>query len=145
MSGTAAGSLQDGTQLHSPVEVAKALGCSEWWVKEQARRRRIPFTWIGGSYRFTAEHVREIIRVFEVRPNVDGAPGDGPVAGGSSREWLGACRSTSVTEATSAAWSRRRILAGRVKGVRRGVCGEAGRLLARPVSDRTWPLRHGLR
>jgi hypothetical protein len=44
------------------------LRCSEWWVKEQARRRRIPFAWIGGGYRFTGEHVAEIVRLFEVRP-----------------------------------------------------------------------------
>ena len=48
------------------------LRCSEWWVKEQARRRRIPFCWIGGSYLFTDEHITEIIRLFEVRP-VEGA------------------------------------------------------------------------
>lgn len=44
------------------------LRCSEWWVKEQARKRRIPYCWIGGSYRFTPEHVAEIARLFEVRP-----------------------------------------------------------------------------
>jgi len=55
-------------RLYSPAEIAKALGCSEWWVKEQARKRRIPFTWIGGSYRFTNEHLTEIIRIFEKRP-----------------------------------------------------------------------------
>jgi len=44
------------------------LRCSEWWVKEQARKRCIPFSWIGGSYRFTDEHVAEIIALFEVRP-----------------------------------------------------------------------------
>ncbi|MER7275847.1 helix-turn-helix domain-containing protein [Dactylosporangium sp. NPDC000244] len=54
--------------LHRPAEVAKILDCSEWWVKEQARKRRIPFAWIGGSYRFTDEHLAEIIRIFEVRP-----------------------------------------------------------------------------
>jgi hypothetical protein len=45
------------------------LRCSEWWVKEQARRRRIPYCWIGGSYLFTDEHVAEIVRLFEVRPD----------------------------------------------------------------------------
>jgi excisionase family DNA binding protein len=60
-------------QLLTPREVAKALKCSEWWVKEQARRRRIPFTWIGGSYRFTVEHLEEIVRVFEHHPTP--APG----------------------------------------------------------------------
>jgi hypothetical protein len=50
------------------AEVATMLRCSEWWVKEQARKRRIPYSWIGGSYLFTPEHLAEIIRVFEVRP-----------------------------------------------------------------------------
>lgn len=54
--------------LHRPAEVAKILRCSEWWVKEQARKGRIPFSWIGGSYRFTNEHVAEIVRLFERRP-----------------------------------------------------------------------------
>jgi hypothetical protein len=44
------------------------LRCSEWWVKEQARKRRIPYSWIGGSYLFTDEHVAEIMRRFEVQP-----------------------------------------------------------------------------
>jgi hypothetical protein len=60
--------------LLSPADVAKALGCSEWWVKEQARRRRIPFSWIGGSYRFTDEHLQEIIRAFEHRPTAAPTP-----------------------------------------------------------------------
>jgi len=54
--------------LYSAGQVAKALGCSAWWVKEQARRRRVPFTLVGGSYRFTEEHFAEIISVFEERP-----------------------------------------------------------------------------
>ncbi|MFF0091374.1 helix-turn-helix domain-containing protein [Streptomyces canus] len=59
-------------QLHRAAEVAQALGCSEWWVKEQARRGRIPYTKPGGSYRFTAEHVLEIMRIFESRPAESG-------------------------------------------------------------------------
>ncbi|MCC3774074.1 helix-turn-helix domain-containing protein [Streptomyces sp. UNOB3_S3] len=54
--------------LYRPAEVAEAFGCSEWWVKEQARRRRIPFTRVGGAYRFTAEYFVEIVAVFEERP-----------------------------------------------------------------------------
>lgn len=54
--------------LHRPADVAKMLQCSEWWVKEQARKRRIPFSLIGGSYRFTDEHVAEVIRLFEEHP-----------------------------------------------------------------------------
>lgn len=58
--------------LHRPADVAAMLLCSEWWVKEQARKRRIPFAWIGGGYRFTDEHVAEIIRRAEVLPDDGG-------------------------------------------------------------------------
>jgi excisionase family DNA binding protein len=54
-------------RLYVPAEVAQRLRCSERWVKEQARRRRIPFCWTGGSYRFTDEHVATIVRLFEVQ------------------------------------------------------------------------------
>jgi hypothetical protein len=59
------------TTFYRPAEVAKLLHCSEWWIKEQARKRRIPFCWIGGSYLFTDDHVAEIVRIFEVRPAED--------------------------------------------------------------------------
>lgn len=54
--------------VYLPRDIAKALHCSEWWVKEQARRGRIPYSKPGGSYRFTAEHFVEIMRIFESRP-----------------------------------------------------------------------------
>jgi hypothetical protein len=54
--------------LHRAADVARMLRCSEWWVKEQARNRRIPYSFIGGSYRFTDQHVVEIVKLFEVRP-----------------------------------------------------------------------------
>ena len=53
---------------YRPAEVAASLRCSAWWVKEQARRGRIPYSWIGGVYLFTDEHIAEIVRLFEVRP-----------------------------------------------------------------------------
>lgn len=59
--------------LYRPADVAKMLQCSEWWIKEQARNRRIPYSWIGGSYRFTEEHIEEMIRLFEQRPEFSGA------------------------------------------------------------------------
>ncbi|WP_071812594.1 DNA-binding protein [Lentzea guizhouensis] len=58
----------DSPKLHKPVDVAKRLGCSEWWVKEQARRRRIPYSWIGGRYLFTDAHINEIVLICEKRP-----------------------------------------------------------------------------
>ncbi|MCA2215811.1 helix-turn-helix domain-containing protein [Jidongwangia harbinensis] len=51
--------------FYLPRDVARILKCSEWWVKEQARRRRIPFCWVGGGYRFTPDHIAEIARLFE--------------------------------------------------------------------------------
>lgn len=55
--------------LFRPSEIAEALGVSEWWVKEQARRGRIPCTRPAGAYRFTAEHFAEIVQFFEERPS----------------------------------------------------------------------------
>lgn len=78
--GTPGRSVPASIPLHRPADVARMLQCSEWWVKEQARKRRIPFTWIGGSYRFTDEHVAEVIRLFEQRPESESA-----MSGNSSR------------------------------------------------------------
>ncbi|WP_258037165.1 MULTISPECIES: helix-turn-helix domain-containing protein [unclassified Streptomyces] len=57
-------------RLHRPEEVAAFLGCSAWWVKDRARRRLIPFTRVGRAYRFTGEHLAEIIRMNETRPAI---------------------------------------------------------------------------
>jgi len=54
-------------RFYLPSEVADRLRCSEWWVKEQARRRRVPYCWIGGAYRFTEQHVEAIAQLFEVQ------------------------------------------------------------------------------
>ncbi|MCA1223216.1 helix-turn-helix domain-containing protein [Streptomyces sp. 8L] len=55
-------------RLYRPEEIAETLGCSAWWVKDRARRRLIPHTRIGRSYRFTAGHLVEIVRLYEERP-----------------------------------------------------------------------------
>ena len=55
-------------RLHRPEDVAAVLGCSAWWVKDRARRRLIPYTRVGRAYRFTADHLAEIIRLNEKRP-----------------------------------------------------------------------------
>lgn len=60
--------MSDLPKLFTPEEIAEALRCSAWWVKEQARRKRVPFTKAGGAYRFTAEHFDAIVQVFEERP-----------------------------------------------------------------------------
>ncbi|WP_196218162.1 helix-turn-helix domain-containing protein [Streptomyces blattellae] len=55
-------------RLYRPEEIAEALGCSAWWVKDRARRSLIPHTRVGRAYRFTAEHLAEIVRLHEARP-----------------------------------------------------------------------------
>ncbi|GAA2666232.1 helix-turn-helix domain-containing protein [Actinoplanes palleronii] len=63
-----AGGATERLTFYRAADVAERLGCSHWWVKEQARNRRIPYCWIGGSCRFTEEHVAEIARLTEVQP-----------------------------------------------------------------------------
>ncbi|WP_445075728.1 helix-turn-helix domain-containing protein [[Kitasatospora] papulosa] len=55
-------------RLYGPEKVAAVLGCSAWWVKDRARRRLIPFTRVGRAYRFSDDHLAEIIRMHEERP-----------------------------------------------------------------------------
>jgi len=61
---TAAGLVR----LYTAKEAADSLRVSEYWVKERARRREIPFTLVGGAYRFTEAHLDEIVEIFEQRP-----------------------------------------------------------------------------
>ena len=72
-------------RLYEAEEVATALGCSEWWVKEQARRRRIPFIRSGGGYRFTEAHFAEILHLLEERPARTGQQVAGPQSGTGHR------------------------------------------------------------
>ena len=52
----------------SPEQVAEAIGASPWWVREQARRGRIPHLRLGrGRIRFLPEHVDALIRRATVR------------------------------------------------------------------------------
>ncbi|WP_399225341.1 DNA-binding protein [Streptomyces sp. TRM49041] len=55
-------------RLYLPEEVAAVLGCSAWWVKDRARRRLIPFARVGRAYRFSDDHLAEIVRMHEERP-----------------------------------------------------------------------------
>lgn len=71
----AAAAPDDGElRLYTPDEAAAVLRCTASWLREQARRRRIPFTLVSGSYRFTREHLVQIIesneRAPEARPSI---------------------------------------------------------------------------
>lgn len=52
--------------VHRPAEAAELLGCTEWWLRDKARRREIPFTTVGGAYGFTRAHLDRIVELFEV-------------------------------------------------------------------------------
>lgn len=54
--------------LHTPEDLAAMLGRSRWWVCEQCRRGRFPSIKPGGSYRFTDQHVSEILAILEQAP-----------------------------------------------------------------------------
>ncbi|WP_083972020.1 helix-turn-helix domain-containing protein [Actinoplanes awajinensis] len=99
-----AGGASERLTFYRAAEVGERLGCSKWWVEEQARQRRIPFCWIGGSYRFTEEHIAEIARRFEVQPaNPAGA---GP-AGSRPTSHQGAARLAEVSQPLRARSPRR--------------------------------------
>src|SRR5438067_1794706 len=92
------GPHQDPPAFHLPADVAALLRCSTWWVKEQARRRRIPYCWIGGGYRFTDEHLVEIARICEVRPIAETLSARTSAAGTPRKTWRRRrCRTTSTT------------------------------------------------
>jgi excisionase family DNA binding protein len=54
--------------VHTLDEAATILRVKASWLERQAAARKIPFTMLGGGYRFTAEHLAAIIRQYEKRP-----------------------------------------------------------------------------
>ncbi|HEY3503383.1 MAG TPA: helix-turn-helix domain-containing protein [Actinocatenispora sp.] len=54
--------------LHTTEEAAEILRVRPSWLERQAAARRIPFTMLGG-YRFTDEHLSQIVRLFEQEPS----------------------------------------------------------------------------
>lgn len=55
-------------RVYDPDEAAVILRCKASWLKEKARRREIPFTMLGGAYRWTGAHLAEIIKLSEQAP-----------------------------------------------------------------------------
>lgn len=49
-------------------EAAAILRIKPSWLERQAAARKIPFTMLGGSYRFTADHLVAIVAQHENRP-----------------------------------------------------------------------------
>jgi len=68
----------------TPEEVARTLGMSTWWVREQARRGRIPHLRLAkGRIRLLPEHVDALVALVTVE---GGATDDAPLAGAASSD-----------------------------------------------------------
>jgi excisionase family DNA binding protein len=54
--------------MHTAEEAARLLKVKRSWLERQAAARKIPFSMLGGSYRFSDRHLAEIVRINEVTP-----------------------------------------------------------------------------
>jgi len=54
--------------LYTTEEAAQILRVKKSWLERQAAARKIPFTMLGRSYRFTAAHLAAIVRMHEEAP-----------------------------------------------------------------------------
>ncbi len=60
---------QGAPKLYTADEAAGILRVKKSWLERQAAARKIPFTVLGGSYRFTTAHLAEIVRMHEQLPS----------------------------------------------------------------------------
>lgn len=60
----------DRPALYTAAEAAMILRVKASWLERQAARRKIPFTMLGRSYRFTATHIAIIVQLYEQAPAV---------------------------------------------------------------------------
>ena len=54
--------------LYTTEEAAQILRVKKSWLERQAAARKIPFTMLGRSYRFTSAHLAAIVRMHEEVP-----------------------------------------------------------------------------
>jgi excisionase family DNA binding protein len=54
--------------IHTLDEAAGILRVKPSWLERQAAARKIPFAMLGGSYRFTDDHLAAIVSQYEMRP-----------------------------------------------------------------------------
>ncbi|WP_171064633.1 helix-turn-helix domain-containing protein [Actinomadura soli] len=55
----------DEFRIHTKEEAAEILRVKVSWLERRAAARQIPFTMLGGAYRFTDAHLAEIVRLNE--------------------------------------------------------------------------------
>lgn len=56
--------------MHTAEEAARLLKVKPSWLERQAAARKIPFSMLGGSYRFSDRHLAEIVRMNEQAPSI---------------------------------------------------------------------------
>jgi excisionase family DNA binding protein len=61
--------------LYTAAEAAEILKVKRSWLERQAAARKIPFTMLGGAYRFTDGHLAAIIQMHEKMPSALGKRG----------------------------------------------------------------------
>jgi excisionase family DNA binding protein len=54
--------------VHTLNEAAAILRVRKSWLERQAAARKIPFAMLGGTYRFTSDHLAAIVRIHEIAP-----------------------------------------------------------------------------
>ena len=59
-------------ELYTAAEAAKILRVKQSWLERQAAARKIPFTMLGGAYRFTDGHLAAIVQMHEKMPSPSG-------------------------------------------------------------------------
>ena len=73
---TAAHDGQGAPTLYTAGEAAEILRVKKSWLERQAAARKIPFTMLGRSYRFTSAHLSAIVRMHEQAPASSARTGD---------------------------------------------------------------------
>jgi excisionase family DNA binding protein len=68
------GTAHETIVIYTAAEAAAILRVKESWLERQAAARKIPFTMLGGAYRFTAEHLAAIVCINEKRPATETEP-----------------------------------------------------------------------
>jgi excisionase family DNA binding protein len=62
------GNNQGVLTLYTTEEAAEILRVKKSWLERQAAARKVPFTMLGGSYRFTSVHLSAIVKMHEQAP-----------------------------------------------------------------------------
>lgn len=56
------------SRVYTAAQVAEQLQIKESWLRARCEGREVPFTMLGGSYRFTDAHIEAIVRQYEQAP-----------------------------------------------------------------------------